>query len=456
MPSFVIIAIACAMAVGQTPQASPLDQSLLRVLLTFGSILVSCLMARVMVIACLDTAETLSLPNNLNARRRARWEKWHLFVWLGMTAFLLFGLGWGTVVRVNWGLGSSILLDELVILTPLLCPWLISWSFFYDLETPASTPTSSTRRWRYALQHARLVFGLGLLPVLSVSLIADVARRFNPELVGQPIPTGFFVIPMGLLIIGYPIILRRLWNTSPLAAGELRDVLNQFAVRSGFEMRETFVWHTDGQSLNAAVTGVLPQLRYLFFTDRLLMRLPEQEVVAAMAHEFGHLRHRHLILRMTALFFPVTAIIAAEGIMAQFATYFRMSSEANVATTISPGILAFATVAISILYLWKVIGGYSQRMELEADLAGWRLLSEHLGDRQAAATTYLAMLKRVHTGPEDQGGWLHPPMLKRRMLVERASEDPNGLRNWHRGLRLVEVVLYLTTALALFFTIIAR
>jgi len=462
MPSFVIIAIACAMAVGQTPQATPLDQSLIRVLLTFGSILVSCLMARVMVIACLDTTETLPAASTgtwkSSAQQRAQWEKWHLFVWLGMTAFLLFGIGWGTVVRVNWGLGSTILLDELVILIPLLCPWLISWTFFYDLEASSRKVSqepganrSTLPRWRFALQHARLVFGLGLLPVLGVSLISDIARHFNPELVGQPIPFGFFVIPMGLLIVAYPLILRRLWDTSTLPEGKLRSALRRFSMRSGIQVRETYIWHTGGKTLNAAVTGILPQMRYLFFTDRLLQTLPEQEVVAAMAHEFGHLRHRHLILRMAALFFPVTAIVALNGIAGQLA-WSEMSSEVS-ATTVSPGILAFLTVTISILYLWKIVGGYSRRMELEADLAGWRLLSEYIGDKEATET-YLAMLQRIHTGPENQGGWLHPPLAVRRDLVRRASLASNGFRDWHRGLRLVEVILYLTTATALFFSVV--
>ena len=151
MPSFVIIAIACALAVGQAPATQPVDQGLVRVCLVIGSMLVSCMMARIVVIACLDGSSVVrDLPFSAE-KRRTRWERWHLIVWLGMTAFLLYGVGWGTMVRINWGLESSILIDELIILIPLLLPWLISWAYFYDLESndvsSAHAAPSSRSAW---------------------------------------------------------------------------------------------------------------------------------------------------------------------------------------------------------------------------------------------------------------------------------------------------------------------
>lgn len=451
MPTFVIIAIACAVAVGQSPATDPLEQSLLRVLLTFGTMLVSCLMARIMVVACLDVTAVVPTANQASEKRRARWERWHLLVWLGMTAFLLFGVGWGTIVRINWQLNSAILLDEILILAPLLLPWLVSWAYFYDLDAKSSVD-SLQRRWKYALQHGRIVFGLGLLPVFAVSLISDTARMVTPELADKPIPTGVFVIPMALLILGYPLILRRLWKTSRLPAGDTRSKLVKFAGDSQIRLKELYLWNTGGKTMNAAVTGAIPQMRYLFFTDALLEQLPESEVLAAMAHEFGHLKHRHLIVRMAALFFPVTAIVALGGIV-NFASHGNTPAANGLGSSLSisvpPEFFAVATAGIAVIYLWQVIGGYSRRLEMQADLAGWQLLSKHLGCPKQAGAIYTSMLRRV-SEPDGQGTWLHPPITHRIDLVNHAADGKLDVSRWSRGLQWVEWLLLTTTALAVF------
>ena len=82
--------------------------------------------------------------------------------------------------------------------------------------------------------------------------------------------------------------------TVPMPAGPLRDELLSFLAEEGVRARGLRLWLTGGEVANAALVGVLPPLRYLMLSDRLLESLPREELLAVLAHETGHAVHRHL------------------------------------------------------------------------------------------------------------------------------------------------------------------
>ena len=45
---------------------------------------------------------------------------------------------------------------------------------------------------------------------------------------------------------------------------------------------------------NAMIVGLVPWLRYVIFTDRLLEEFSEDEIEAVFGHEIGHVRHQHM------------------------------------------------------------------------------------------------------------------------------------------------------------------
>ena len=73
----------------------------------------------------------------------------------------------------------------------------------------------------------------------------------------------------------------------------------------GVRCRDFKIWQTDRQVLNAAVAGLLPSMRYVFVTDALLLYLRDDEMEAVIAHELGHVRRRHLLLRLLLLSLPL-------------------------------------------------------------------------------------------------------------------------------------------------------
>ena len=128
----------------------------------------------------------------------------------------------------------------------------------------------------------------------------------HPRRVARPPRRGDLSAPAGLIALLFPTLLRWTWKTTPLAAGPLRERLEAAARRCRFRAREILVWHTGDMVVNAAVAGFVPGLRYVFLTDALLTRLTPEEIEAVFAHEVGHVRHRHLLARVLAMFVPVS------------------------------------------------------------------------------------------------------------------------------------------------------
>ena len=71
--------------------------------------------------------------------------------------------------------------------------------------------------------------------------------------------------------------------------------LEAAANRLGVRYRQLYVWDTRGNLATAMVTGLIPQLRQIVFTDLLLATLTEDEIEAVFGHEVGHVRHGHLL-----------------------------------------------------------------------------------------------------------------------------------------------------------------
>ena len=114
-----------------------------------------------------------------------------------------------------------------------------------------------------------------------------------------------YLVPLGALTIAFPHLLSRIWKTSTLPDSPLRARLTSLTSRMGVRCRDFKIWQTDRQVLNAAVAGLLPSVRYVFVTDALLLYLRDDEMEAVIAHELGHVRRRHLLLRLLLLGLPL-------------------------------------------------------------------------------------------------------------------------------------------------------
>ncbi|MBX3404446.1 MAG: M48 family metalloprotease [Phycisphaeraceae bacterium] len=235
-------------------------------------------------------------------------------------------LGWLDAVRMV--IGDVILIDELVALSPALAVFCASWAGHYAIESrirqaiimrgldTGATMYPVPSRARFVLTQFRHQVLLSLVPIMLLMGWAECAERIadylaaNRAVVGGALAwlgaltadrdtrpgvlLGAQLIGVALVLSLAPLALRYVWDTVRLAPGPIRARLEDMCREHNVGVRELLVWRTHGSMINGAVMGLWGRLRYILLTDALLDSLPREQVEAVMAHELGHVRHRHV------------------------------------------------------------------------------------------------------------------------------------------------------------------
>ena len=111
--------------------------------------------------------------------------------------------------------------------------------------------------------------------------------------------TGLFLIQL-LLAYLYPVLIAPLFNKfTPLEDEELNNKIGEVAKKVEFPFKEIQVMDGSKRSKhsNAYFTGFGKNKRIVLF-DTLLEKLSHDEIVAVLAHEIGHFKHKHILKRM--------------------------------------------------------------------------------------------------------------------------------------------------------------
>ena len=317
--------------------------------------------------------------------RFAWYRRLHIGLWSLVAAATVFGLGWGQVVRIDWGLGRAVLLDELLLLAPALLTMLLAWAAYYDVERllgddeaqdDVCSPDAPRGRWQ-AWSSGRLAFvalrfrhhvALWLLPLLIVVGVQDAARHLWPDWSGPEHAAGIVIAAVIVVMLLFPQVLRIVWRAYPLPSGPLRERLEAEARERGFRFRDFLVWPTNDSLAGAAVAGIVPRLRYVFFSDRLLENLSDEEVAAVLAHEMGHVRHGHMLLRLGLLLTPLLVWQIVVASWPSLAAWVGVPRDGGAYAEPSPMLVAIATLVVLGLYMATVFGYWSRRLEMQADL----------------------------------------------------------------------------------------
>jgi STE24 endopeptidase len=83
---------------------------------------------------------------------------------------------------------------------------------------------------------------------------------------------------------------------TPLEEGDLRKLIEEFASKTGFKLKNIYVIDGSKRSnkANAYFSGFGPRKRIVLF-DTLMKEFSNEEIVAVLAHEIGHYRRKHVI-----------------------------------------------------------------------------------------------------------------------------------------------------------------
>ena len=181
----------------------------------------------------------------------------------------------------------------------------------------------------------RLAVGLGV-PFLIWVVAINVVNLQGNALVGAISDVVLLVLLLALT----PVVLIRALPTRSIA-GPLRSRLDALLAERGVRVRDIRVWQTRSQKVgNALVLGAVPRFRYVILTDYLLDNLAEKELEAIVAHEMGHAKQHHVLLKLLGLV-AVIAVVAGGSIALSVA--FEGLSEALVAIALP---LAFIVGAL--------------------------------------------------------------------------------------------------------------
>ncbi|HLN19490.1 MAG TPA: M48 family metallopeptidase [Bacteroidales bacterium] len=85
----------------------------------------------------------------------------------------------------------------------------------------------------------------------------------------------------------------------PLSSGTLRDSIQDFAAKTGFNLKDIYVIDGSKRSTkaNAYFSGFGPKKRIVLY-DTLMKEFSEEEITAVLAHEIGHYRKKHVFVSM--------------------------------------------------------------------------------------------------------------------------------------------------------------
>jgi Zn-dependent protease with chaperone function len=401
-------------------------------------------------------------------QRFATGRFYHLIALFAVFGVSLYLLGWGWLIQdaFAWGPPSAdddpqamIPGSELFVLAPFLVGLIFSWACFYDVErelhdSHATGKTPFIARWAYIGFLARQNLGLLCGPLLLLILFKDLPQLIPPSLNESRAASASVALVFGASVfLGMPWIFRLVLGLKPMPEGPMRTRLLESARRLNFRCSNLLLWNTRGGVANAMMIGMLPLVRYVVFTDRLLAEMTHDEVEAVFGHEVGHVKHRHIPYYLG--FFIISLAIVAE-------VWEMGNVRAHLSLTLRKDLVVLPLVSLVGAYVFVVFGFLSRRCERQADIYGCRAVScgqpnclghdssvelapKALGLCRTGIHTFISALEKVaHLNgiSRDRPGWLqswqHSTIARRVEFLQRLQADPSLELRFQRRVNAVK------------------
>jgi STE24 endopeptidase len=181
---------------------------------------------------------------------------------------------------------------------------------------------------------------------------------------------------------------------TPLPDGELRTAIENFSQKAGFKLKNVYIIDGSKRSTkaNAYFTGFGPKKRIVLY-DTLMDKLTTNEIVAVLAHEIGHYKHKHTVKNMiislgtTLLLFYLLGIFLKSDALSQALGAPEARFHLNV---LAFGIL-YSPISLIIDLLSNVL---SRKYEYQADkyAADYGFADDLIGSLKKLSSTSLSNL----------------------------------------------------------------
>lgn len=386
-------------------------------------------------------------------KRFGRWRKWHFFAYSAFFVAALYFFGWGwAVVEVT---GESPFV-KLMVLVPYLVGLVLAWGFFYDVDRAGHAMLWLSDESRFPSRGAYLMLNIRhnmmlMAPPVVLMTAQDALTAIFPQLRSRDqFPIFTLAVLMGLMgsaILFIPWLLRVFLGLKPLPAGPLRDHLTATAKRIHFRFSDVLVWNTGHTVANAMVTGIVPMLRYVVLTDRIIQELSQEEIEGVFGHEVGHIKHHHMTLYTLFLLLSLVMLGGLWSFGVDIATAYLGGNWPWVIGVIDHHEWFLGVVVV---YVFLVFGLLSRHCERQADLYGCNVSSREAFIHALEKVADINGMNREKPG--FFSSWQHWTIGQRVAFLRSLDSDPSleaktqrriGMLKWSLTLGLLAGVIVL-------------
>lgn len=209
---------------------------------------------------------------------------------------------------------------------------------------------------------------------------------------------------------------------TPLEAGNLRLAIEQFSSKAGFQLSNIFVIDGSKRSTkaNAYFTGLGPKKRIVLY-DTLIEKLSVEEIVAVLAHEIGHYKHKHTTGSLAIS-------ILQTGLMLFLLSIFIFRPEPAAALGVSEPNFHVGMIAFGLLYspfemiIGLIMNMLSRKNEYQADAFA---SSFGLGEMLISSLKKLSITSLSNLTPHPTYVFFHyshPSLLQRMEAIEQHTK----------------------------------
>lgn len=245
-----------------------------------------------------------------------------------------------------------------------------------------------------------------------------------------------FVVIIGLSFffnMFYTTLILPLFNKlTPLEQGELREAIEEFARKVNFPLTNIFVIDGSKRSskANAYFSGFGKRKKIVLY-DTLIEKHSTEELVAVLAHEVGHYKHKHIIkgfFSSALTTFIMLYLLSLFILNPDFTAAFYQNMIAGIQPLSKEVVLPINLIAFAILYepISLIIGllgnVLSRKHEFQAD----RFAVKHTSGNYLSKA--LRKMSVDHLSNLDPHPWYvffhysHPPLLQRLEAMENPKD----------------------------------
>jgi Zn-dependent protease with chaperone function len=294
-----------------------------------------------------------------------------------------------------------------------------------------------------------------LIPWFILSIIYTLLELIQPgdESIVNSLyfQIGFLNIFIVVLSIFAPALIKWLWNCRPIPSSELKDKIIAFCNFQKIKFRNIMLWDTQNMGLiTAGVMGLVAPFRYLLITPGLMKLLNEDEILAVVSHEVGHVKKRHHILYLMFFIGFINLLILAWLVFNLFLFYtplgleFMVISSNSQFSTLMSILNVFVPLLLLVLYIRFVFGYFMRNFERQAD--GYCFLSGI--DPKHLISSFLKLEGKIGESKK-KSNWHHFNISQRINFLSEAIESPEIITAHSNRLKK-RVITFFSILIAIF------